>query len=484
MMDDKLQAVDIDEIMKKIRQEVARRKLTDHSPGMTARDASETEIHGLGLRKMFSIGDFTKYNDEQFIKNAYRSILQREPDQVGGHDYLTKLRHGNLSKTEILGRLRYSKEGRSKHIRIQGLLLRTIIDTSFRIPVVGYIAQFLYLLVRFPKIFESVRVLESLKNLRQADIQKMEEMRETFAAFSRKTLRTFAETHNALTETRNALSTRADAQRDNLETLARQTSQLKLSILDEQRRVTFLLDEARKRFPEPFSAQQLENMLTEEDHLLDAMYLTFEDRFRGTRDDIKERLKTYLPYIEQSSEKNKDALLLDIGCGRGEWLELLKEKGYKARGIDLNRIMIQQCKDLGLDVIEVDVIAFLRKQEANSLGAITGFHIIEHLPLRTLVTLFDETLRVLAPGGLVIFETPNPENIIVGACNFYIDPTHRNPLPPDPIKFIAEQRGFVRVEILRLHRLKEMQPTGQEILDDVIRRFTMEQDYSIIGYKE
>jgi len=163
---------------------------------------------------------------------------------------------------------------------------------------------------------------------------------------------------------------------------------------------------------------------------------------------------------------------------------LLKEKGYKARGIDLNRIMIQQCKDLGLDVIEVDVIAFLRKQEANSLGAITGFHIIEHLPLRTLVTLFDEALRVLAPGGLAIFETPNPENIIVGACNFYIDPTHRNPLPPDPIKFIAEQRGFVRVEILRLHRLKEMQPTGQEILDDVIRRFTMEQDYSIIGYKE
>jgi O-antigen chain-terminating methyltransferase len=100
------------------------------------------------------------------------------------------------------------------------------------------------------------------------------------------------------------------------------------------------------------------------------------------------------------------------------------------------------------------------------------------------VTLFDEALRVLAPGGLAIFETPNPENIIVGACNFYIDPTHRNPLPPDPIKFIAEQRGFVRVEILRLHRLKEMQPTGQEILDDVIRRFTMEQDYSIIGYKE
>jgi SAM-dependent methyltransferase len=440
---DKVQDVDIDEIMEKIRKEITGK---------------------------LSIGDFTKYHDEQFIKNAYRVILEREPDQAGAHDFLRRLRLGELSKTRILEQLRYSEEGRSKRVKIRGLLPRAVIDAFFRIPVVGYLARFLYLLVRFPRLFEYVRMFEALKELRQADVRKIEELRESYDAFSVKTLETLAETRTAV--------------QDSVGTLARQINDQKLTILAEQRRVTILLDEARKRLPQPFSARQLETILTEEEHVLDAMYLTFEDKFRGSREDIKERLKTYLPYIEHAVEKNKNAPLLDIGCGRGEWLELLKGKGYKAQGIDLNRVMIRQCTDLGLDVREAEVISFLRKQDANTFGAITGFHIIEHLPLKSLVNLFDEALRVLAPGGLVIFETPNPENIIVGSCNFYIDPTHRNPLPPDPVKFIAEQRGFARAEILRLHKYKEMEPTGRELIDDVIRRFTMEQDYSVIGYKE
>jgi len=497
MKDDKLKEIYLDEIMEKIRKEVAKNKLADHSP-----------VHGIsgdGPKEKLCIGDLTKYHDEQFIKNAYLSVLQREPDHGGGHDYLTKLRHGYLHKTEILGRLRYSKEGRSKHIRIQGLLLRTIVDTSFRIPVVGYIAQFLYLLVRCPKIFEYVRMFEALKNLRQADVQKVEEMRESFDAFSQKTLKTLTETRtetrnaltetrnaltetrtemrNALTETRNALSSNVDAQKDSIDTLSRQMSDQKLSLLDEQRRVTFLLEEARKRFPEPFSPQQLENMLTEEDHLLDAMYLTFEDRFRGTREDIKERLKTYLPYIEQAAEKNMDAPLLDLGCGRGEWLELLKEKRHKSQGVDLNRVMIQQCRDLGLDVTEADAVNFLKKQKENSYGVITGFHIVEHMPLKALIALLDEARRVLIPGGMIILETPNPENLLVGSCSFYTDPTHRTPIPPNPLKFLVDQRGFVNTEIVRLHKVKEVSPTGQVLMDEVIQRFNMEQDYAIIGYK-
>jgi 2-polyprenyl-3-methyl-5-hydroxy-6-metoxy-1,4-benzoquinol methylase len=487
MKDDKLQEIDLDEIMEKIRKEVEKNKSADHSPGNGAKD--------LGPREKLSIVDLTKYHDEQFIKNAYRSILHREPDHEGAHDYLTKLRYGHLNKIEILGRLRYSKEGRSKHIRIQGLLLRTVVDSSFRIPVVRYITQFLYLLVRCPKIFEYVRMFEALKSLRQADVQKIEALRESFATFSQKTLKTFAETHtetrnaftemrNAFTETRNALSSKVDAQKDSIDTLSRHMSDQKLSLLDEQRRVTFLLEEARKRFPEPVSPRQLENMLTEEDHILDAMYLTFEDRFRGTREDIKERLKTYLPYIEQAAEKNLDASLLDLGCGRGEWLELLKERGYKAQGIDLNRVMTHQCTELGLDVIEADAIEFLIKQKENTYSVITGFHIVEHLPLKALIALLDEARRVLIPGGMIILETPNPENLIVGSCNFYTDPTHRTPIPPNPLKFFVEQRGFVDILIVRLHKVKEVLPTGQALIDEVIQRYNMEQDYAIIGYKK
>ena len=115
--------------------------------------------------------------------------------------------------------------------------------------------------------------------------------------------------------------------------------------------------------------------------------------------------------------------MLDAGCGRGEWLELLKEQGITTgRGIDNNRVMVKQCEGYGLDVIEGDVIESLRDFPSASLGAVTAFHLIEHLPLNVLVKFLDETARVLKSGGIAIFETPNPENILVGAFTFYLDP--------------------------------------------------------------
>ena len=151
-------------------------------------------------------------------------------------------------------------------------------------------------------------------------------------------------------------------------------------------------------------------MLSEEDHVLDAMYATFEDQFRGTREDIKSRQAVYLPIIREANVGTEIAPVIDLGCGRGEWLELLHDQGLLAKGIDLNRIFLLTCRDMDLEVIEEDALTFLRQQKPSSAGAITGFHIIEHLPLKYLISLFDEALRVLQPGGVVIFETPNPEN--------------------------------------------------------------------------
>jgi O-antigen chain-terminating methyltransferase len=130
-------------------------------------------------------------------------------------------------------------------------------------------------------------------------------------------------------------------------------------------------------------------------------------------------------------------------------------------------------------VVEADIIHFLRAQKPNTLGAITGFHIVEHLPLKILTTLFDESLGLLRPGGILIFETPNPENLVVGACNFYIDPTHKNPLPPITLQYIAKERGFINTEILRLHK-NESQVLENELLQ---RLLFGEQDYAVIGYK-
>jgi len=250
----------------------------------------------------------------------------------------------------------------------------------------------------------------------------------------------------------------------------------KLEILDQHRRLTLLPEEVKKQIKDTFK---------EEDHLLDAMYVAFEDRFRGTREDIKERSKVYLPYVKQAEIETRRFPILDLGCGRGEWLELLKENGFVAKGIDFNRVMVRQCQEFGLDVTESDMIEYLRNQQPNSFGALTGFHILEHLPFKTVISLFDEALRVLKSGGMVIFETPNPENLIVAACNFYFDPTHRNPLPPRLLDFLIESRGFGKTEIIRLHPhsfFKEEIQVSQEIRE-LISLFNKEQDYAVISYK-
>ncbi len=185
-------------------------------------------------------------------------------------------------------------------------------------------------------------------------------------------------------------------------------------------------------------------------HSLDALYLAFENEFRGRREDVKKKLMAYTPYV-QAAAREASGPALDIGCGRGEWLELMRAQGLAARGIDSNRLQLEECRKLKLDVEEADWFEYLAKVPASSLSLVTGFHVIEHISFYPLVRLLDEIHRVLAPGGMVIFETPNPENTDVGSCLFYTDPTHQKPLFPPTIRFLAEQRGYINIEILRLN---------------------------------
>jgi SAM-dependent methyltransferase len=264
------------------------------------------------------------------------------------------------------------------------------------------------------------------------------------------------------------------------------TRDVKLNLLDQERRLSLLLEEARKRMPEPISSNQIETMLAEEDHVLDAMYAEFEDIFRGTRADILKRQAIYIPFVREAGAGERSSPIVDLGCGRGEWLELLRGSGLRAQGVDLNRIFLERCRDLSLDVIESDAITFLRKAKHNSLGAVTSFHLIEHLPHKTLIAMLDAALHALRPGGIVILETPNPRNLQVASCNFYMDPTHRHPLPPDLMKFVVEARGFVSVEIKELHPYgaENLATEGPAKINDMLNRFLFSsQDYAVIGRK-
>jgi O-antigen chain-terminating methyltransferase len=261
---------------------------------------------------------------------------------------------------------------------------------------------------------------------------------------------------------------------------------LRRNVSDQERRLGLLLEEARKRFPKPISRAQIGAMLTEEDHQLDAMYASFEDEFRGTRTDIRQRQSIYLPYIREVNAGTSAAPVVDLGCGRGEWLELLGSEGLSAKGVDRNRIFLAGCRELNLDVHEQDALTFLRQCKPNSMGAVTSFHMIEHVPHRILISLIDETLRVLRPGGVVIFETPNPKNLIVSSCNFYLDPTHLHPLPPELSRYLLEARGFCHVNILEMHPFEaHLQITeGAGTIKDTLNKYLFSaQDYAVIGRK-
>jgi SAM-dependent methyltransferase len=183
----------------------------------------------------------------------------------------------------------------------------------------------------------------------------------------------------------------------------------------------------------------------------DNFYYRLEQRFRGSREEIGKRLQAYLPIIEPLKNLYPTPRALDLGCGRGEWLELASSRGYDAYGVDTDDGMLDFCNANGLSVSKSDAVNHLRSIPASSLALVTGFHIVEHMEFEAIRTLVEQARRVLMPAGLLILETPNPENLVVSTCNFYIDPTHRNPLPPELLRFLGQDSGFTRCKIFRLN---------------------------------
>jgi SAM-dependent methyltransferase len=217
---------------------------------------------------------------------------------------------------------------------------------------------------------------------------------------------------------------------------------------------------------------------------LDSFYLAFENRFRGSRDVIKKRVEFYLPFLRDCRAGVRGRPVLDLGCGRGEWLELLKEHKLTGVGVDLNTAMVAQCNARGLKVQLGDAVEHLSSLRAATQGAVTAFHLIEHLPFETLLAFFREARRVLKPGGVAIFESPNCKNLIVGACNFHIDPTHRHPVFPETAEFMLGAYGFEKIRIEYLSPVAEAKFNGTTPELATLRDLLFgPQDFGIIAYK-
>jgi 2-polyprenyl-3-methyl-5-hydroxy-6-metoxy-1,4-benzoquinol methylase len=206
-------------------------------------------------------------------------------------------------------------------------------------------------------------------------------------------------------------------------------------------------------------------------------WLKFAEKFRGSEEDIRARQRMYV------SRFGEHAPVLDIGCGRGEMLQVFREAGIAAHGIDSNDDSIALCRSNGLDAEKADLFTYLTHLPDASLGGVVCCQVAEHLPQARLPEMIRLVHAKLRAGGLVAIETPNPECLAIFATHFYIDPTHRHPIPPVLLSFYLEEAGFGLIEIERLSPAIESLPSLAELPEGFRKEFFGSLDYAAFATK-
>ena len=222
---------------------------------------------------------------------------------------------------------------------------------------------------------------------------------------------------------------------------------------------------------------------TAAEELPEAFYVSFQEHFRGPEWEVTEKLERYFRIIQDAGVK-AGGPWLDFGCGRGEWLQFGRRAGVKATGVDTSAATVRYCQEQGLDVVHSDALAYLRGYETNSTGVITAFHVLEHWTLPYILEFVSEAARVLRPGGLLIVELPNPENLLMGARDFWVDPTHKRPIPPPTMEFVFSYCGFAIRNRLDLHPApdREQLPfTEHEVVQRLNQYLHGTQAYALVG---
>lgn len=556
-----------EELLARVRAEVTRRK---HQADMSS-DPEAAHVLEWGpaqprmpSQREYALGDLTRFDDEDFVTNAYLAVLRRPPDQAGLAGALHALRQGK-SKVEVLGTMRWSPEGVSRSVHIDGLLLPYTLQRWEQKRFIGRPIAWLHGLMQLGVAGRRQRIAEarqarethelghlfnrlaiaeakardgksrelkqfalvvkreqdrvvgrvdSVKDALEHDLQrlsdtveqKVDEVRsgverkisDVGGGLQRQIDDAKGEAQQKIGEVRSEIEQYIHRIRSEISQELRQVEQQIVAAKDALATVRSAVDVAESRLvqlnelEDDWRNQAAETRISDEFvRSLDPLYADFEDAFRGSRELIRRRVEPYLDWVQEGGKIDADAPILDIGCGRGEWLEVARDHGLQAKGIDINRAFAESCRVIGLDVVEGDAIGVLKTMSDGSMGAITSMHLVEHLPYNDLIRLLDEAYRVLRPGGVIALETPNPENLSVSSHWFFLDPTHRNPLPPVTLAWLVRHRGFVdpRIERLTADRDVDAPPLlspdlpGATTINVVLERLHAATDYSIVARK-
>ncbi|MEI9813313.1 MAG: methyltransferase domain-containing protein [Acidobacteriota bacterium] len=204
----------------------------------------------------------------------------------------------------------------------------------------------------------------------------------------------------------------------------------------------------------------------------------FAHRFRGSEERIRQQQGRYIEFFAGTEGE-----ILDIGCGRGEFLEAARDAGLRARGVDLSQESVEECHAKGLDAECVDLFAYLDAASEASIAGVYCSQVVEHLTPASVARFIDLLGRKLRPGAKVAIETPNPECLAIFATHFYIDPTHTRPVPPVLLGFYFEEAGFGAVRVEYLEPAEDSLPAVKEFPEAVRKQFFGGLDYAIFGTK-
>jgi O-antigen chain-terminating methyltransferase len=401
------------------------------------------------VRKKVATTELLKLESAEFINAMYRSILNRDPDPEG-LQYLTKLLQAGADKRRLLYDFTRSQEAAALNVWLTQTD-RKILKYQFKefLKSLGLISKILnaaYKLWKLPQRFYALAL--TVQEL-QSRIETGENRLGGFEHITGNQQRQTSNDINAVREAQHKISERVKRIQGNLD-----NPDLRLKAAFHQEKTFRSID-----------------------------YYLFEEKFRGTREVIKDRQRDYLGFI-QTAWKQTGAEFLDVGCGRGEFLELLSEQKIPARGVDLDAKNVEFCQSRSMHVECADALGALQELKDNSLAGVVAFQVVEHLEPDYLNEFVLTAYEKTKPGGCVIFETVNPYSFY-SLRSFYLDMSHKKPLPPETLKYLIEQAGFKDSRfhfICPVEQEQKLQGTDENTrkLNQMLFDY---QGYAIIGVK-
>jgi len=412
--------------------------------------------------RSLSLDDFGCADPREFVDTAYRTILGRAPSDAERERMLEALLTGS-TRPLVLGTLRYGEEGSARAVDVRGLRARYLVQRLFRIPVIGAALEWASAVVRLPRTLRFFRGAVETQAVRQSALQQQ-----------------FAAEYAALVQRT------ADAERRLVD--AERTLD---SAIFEARAVKELAERTRTRVDAIHPPPLAETMVFPGGPLaaiarnraglspgvpIDSLsahtrYALFESVFYDSRT-VAAKQRIYLDYVDR--DVARDALFLDLGCGRGEFLQILRGAGVESIGVDVNPEVLGPLRAQGFTVFEQDLVAFLEHEGPMFSGA-SVLQVAEHLPPLQIEQVLSLIAQRLVPGAVLIVETPNPLCPFALGM-FHTDPTHISPIPPERMRYAVEAAGFERTVTLFQARIPEGQFAGPDP-----RAYYA--DYAIVAYR-